>query len=225
MSMFEICKLNQKTFRIPYSQDQLEFINRMPQLEGHEWDGKLDYTKWRHGDGILIKRLKVHIYEALEEAQGLYCAYCGQELRLTSDAQIEHIAPKGRNRYPQFMFHPSNLTLACAFCNGFEKKEKRDHWNTIGKIESDYEDCYFNIVHPYLDDPSDHYNLGRNAYGIIISHKSLKGQKSITVFKLDEERQTNARGRYLLEYQYIFDPRFAQAFEASCALSGISKTL
>ena len=221
MNIFEICKLNQKQYRLLYSKDQKKFIGEMPELEGGEWDSKLEYPPWRHGDGVKIDNLKNYIKDALKESQGLYCAYCGLELELTSASQIEHIAPKGNGRYPKFMFHSCNLTLACSLCNGFEKKEKREHFKTIGVLKTKYEDCYFNIVHPYLDDPTEHFDLSRDGEGITISSLSLKGQKSIVVFKLDEEPQTNARGEHLKKYLYNIDPKYKQAYEDACNRIGV----
>lgn len=223
MNMFEICKLNQKHFRILYSKEQQDFIDNMPKLNGSEWDKKrkLDYSIWNWGDGTKIDNLIDYIKEVLEKTQGLYCAYCGMRLKQTSNAQIEHIAPKGNGRYSHFMFYSSNLTLACSLCNGFEKKEKKEHFNTIGKLEPKYEDCYFNIVHPYLDNPEDHFDLGDPLNKrITISSKTLKGQKSITVFALDEEPQTNGRWHHYIEHKYDFDPKFRQAFEKSCDKKG-----
>lgn len=216
MSMFEIFKLHQKQFRLYYLNVQKAFLESMPELEGHEWDGKLDYSKWNRGDRTRIDELKTYIKEALIESQGFYCSYCGGRLEVTSGTQIEHVAPKGAERYPKFMFHSCNLTLACSLCNGFDKKEKKEHFKTIGKLEDNYDDCYFNIVHPYLDNPEDHFEFGRNTDGITIRSKSLKGQKSITVFKLDEEPQTNARWKCFLEHRYNIDPKLKQIYDEAC---------
>jgi uncharacterized protein (TIGR02646 family) len=218
--MFEIYKLNQKLYRLYYSREQKEFLENIPDLEGHEWDGQLDYSIWSRGSRTMINQIREFIKEALIESQGKVCAYCGGRLDVTSGIQIEHIAPKGNGRYPQFMFHPTNLTLACSLCNGFEKKEKKEHFKTIGKLEENYEDCYFNIVHPYLDNPEDHYELGINHLGITIKSKTLKGQKSIAVFKLDEEPQTNARWKCFLEHRYNIDPRFKTLFDEVCSPLG-----
>lgn len=221
MNMFEICRLNQKQFRLLYSVEQKEFIDDMPELLGHEWNGSLSYPPWHWGDGQLIHELKGYIRDSLEESQGLFCAYCGGELDLTSVAQIEHIAPKGPERYPQFMFHSSNLTLACSLCNGFEKKEREEYYNTIDNLEENYEDCQFNIVHPYLHYPNEHFDLGREGNGITISSKSSQGIRSIEVFNLDDEHHTNDRGKRLREYLLTIDPEYNEAYERCCKRMGI----
>jgi len=216
--MFKICKLEQKQFRIEYTIEQESFIARMPTLVGKEWDkgkDRLDYSLWKHGDGVKIDALKAHISEELNKKQEPYCAYCGMRLNLTSNDQIEHIAPKGPNRYSRFMFEKSNLILACSLCNGFEKKEKKENMNTISKLNAVYENCQFNIVHPYFDNPEVHLDLGDPLHKkITIKSITLKGQKSITVFKLDEEPQTNERWHHFVEHIYDIDPRFREVFEA-----------
>ena len=193
----------------------------MPKLQGYEWDSSLPRPPWNWGDQKKIKEIKKHIKKALEESQGKFCAYCGMRLELTSEIQIEHIAPKGENRYPQFMFHCSNLVLSCSLCNGFLKKEREENYDTIVRLDTEYEKSDFNIVHPYLDDPSKHLELGRNGDGILIKSTSDKGAKTIDVFKLDEEPQTTARGEHFNRYLKTFDEKYRQDYEAACSRIGI----
>ena len=217
MNMFEICKLQQKQYRLLYTKVQKKFIDNMPKLRGREWDSKrkLNYSLWQKGDGVEINKLKLYIKETLTQSQGEYCAYCGMKLDLTSEIQIEHIAPKGKGRYPNYMFHSSNLVLAFSLCNGFLKKERKENYDTIDRLDSKYEKSDFNIVHPYLDNPEDHLDLGDpQNKRITIKSKTIKGQKSITVFKLDEEPQTNGRWHHYIEFKYDYDPIFRERFEA-----------
>jgi uncharacterized protein (TIGR02646 family) len=215
MSISRDCNIKQIHGRILLSEQSKIFINGMPSLQGHEWDGSLARPPWAWGDQKKVGAIKNEISECLKELQGNFCAYCGMPFEVTSSSQIEHIAPKGNGRYPQFMFHVSNLVHACSLCNGFEKKEKAMYFNTIGVRHVDYEQCYFNIVHPYLDDPDDHYDLDIPNSKVLISHKTLQGQKSIAVFKLAEEPLTAERGKLIMEELYGFDPIFRDAFEAA----------
>jgi uncharacterized protein (TIGR02646 family) len=192
----------------------------MPVLKGHEWDGALARPPWIWGDRVKVQAIKNHIKAELSRLQGLFCAYCGMRLELTSIEEIEHIAPKGPGRYPQFMFHPSNLVFSCSLCNGFEKKERPAFYNTVYTLNSDYEKCRFTIVHPYLDKPEKHYVLGVKNDGITISSLSPEGTNSIDMFKLDEEPQTSARGQHLHKYMYDFDPKYNQAYSEACARIG-----
>jgi uncharacterized protein (TIGR02646 family) len=185
----------------------------MPNLSGHEWDGKLARPPWNWGDKTRLAALKSEISTALKELQGEYCAYCGMRFDVTSSSQIEHIAPKGNGRYPEFMFNVSNLVHACSLCNGFEKKEADAHFDTIAVLDANYELCAFNIVHPYFDDPEVHFRFTQAANRVLITHLTAKGQKSIEVFQLDGEALTSERGKMVMVSRYNMDPVFRQAFE------------
>lgn len=185
-----------------FSPIQRTFIQNMPELIGIEWQGNhLPRPPWIHGSGKKIKKLTNHIFSELEQLQGNYCIYCGMSFEVTSGKQVEHIAPKGEGRYPQFMFEGLNLVLSCALCNGFEKKERKEFWNTIeGAVAANYEDCEFTIVHPYFHDPKDHfeflYNYDHDGE-VIIRGISPKGICSISTFKLDEEPLTTERAKHV----------------------------
>lgn len=122
------------------------------------------------------------------------CAYCGLKFGGTSHSQIEHIAPKADSKYPQFTFLPKNLVLSCGYCNGFYKKGNLD---TIDQLEKPYERSVFNIVHPYLDDPNDHFSWDDGHIKILISinNNSPKGTKSINVFGLDTVKMSELRAQ------------------------------
>lgn len=218
--MFEICKIVQIQDLIEYDVFQRVFLNEIPDLEGTEWSGRLNYDIWQWGDRDRIDKLKVSVRGKLEAIQGLNCAFCGMQLRVTSEEQIEHIAPKGSNRYPEYMFYPNNLVLACGLCNGFEKKEKKEFCITVGKRSDSYETHYFNIVHPKLDDPRDHYDLGRNEDKITITHKTLKGQKSIAMLALDQEPHTIERGKMVMRHFYEISSEFRDIFNQIAGENG-----
>jgi uncharacterized protein (TIGR02646 family) len=214
--MFEVCKLVTISQQIEFSLIETAFLTRMPDLIGTEWTNSLDYNLWLNGDRQIIDNLKQSIKAKLELIQGLNCAFCGMALRVTSSEQIEHIAPKGKNRFPEYMFHPNNLVLACAMCNGFEKKEKKVFCNTISNSGLTYETHLFNIVHPKFDNPIEHYDLGRNGNKITITSRTLKGQKSIAMLKLDEEPHTIERGKMLMKHIYQINPNFQDLFNQIC---------
>ena len=136
-----------------------------------------------------LKRAKAHIHSELDTLQNNECAYCGLTMRETTQAQIEHIAPKGSEKtlfYPQFTFEAANLVLACSLCNSSSMKGT---FRTISKLHADYKKCEFNIVHPYFDEPNDHYFWADPEYKTIIKNKTSKGEQSITIFELDSTIQ------------------------------------
>ncbi len=160
-------------------------LRRLRPFKGGEWELK---TK----EVIAFKNT---IKKQLNIIQNEKCAYCGFTLYVTSDSQIEHIAPKGgskRPKYVNFSFLRFNLVLSCVFCNGFYKKGTFD---TVVKEDINYRKCVFKIVHPYFDDPTDHYNWVSNLDMILIKAVSEKAKNSITIFELDSLRHSQERAK------------------------------
>lgn len=179
-----------------YRLDERNFIAGMPQLLGNEWSGKnLPTPPWVRGDGQRVRDLVRYIRGGLIELQGEFCIYCGLPFGETSGNQVEHIAPKGEGRYSQFTFEPQNLALSCSLCNGFEKKERAQYWDTVATLDPVYSLCTFHIVHPYFDDPEAELVLDYLNKQVLIKARTPKGQRTIDTFILDGEPLTNARGR------------------------------
>lgn len=170
-------------------------------LKGGEWDFSKNKKKYfssiaKSKQCIIesaIKEFKKLLLVQLRELQHDKCAYCGSELFVTSSPQIEHIAPKGgakRPKYVKFTFLPMNLALACSFCNSPTKKGGRD---TIVNEYINYSKCQFSIVHPYFDNPNDHYKWE----GALITGKTNKGINTIEMFQLDGEALTTNRQKII----------------------------
>jgi uncharacterized protein (TIGR02646 family) len=178
--------INQIKGRVRYVKRHKKYLRKLRPWVGGNWELKDDNL-------VLIKR---YIRIFLTKLQDNKCAYCGLPFEETSNSEIEHIAPKGYN--PQFTFTPFNLALACHLCNGFFKKGRKQ---TITSLNTNYQKCVFLIVHPYFDDPEDHFDWIPNGHKIIISNKTPKGDESIKMFKLDNSAHNEARGR-LAYYEY-----------------------
>lgn len=140
----------------------------------------------------IIKEIKKSIRSQLLIIQDNKCCYCGMDLWQTSSDEIDHIAPKASRRkaYPEFAFNKMNLALACGLCNGVHRKSEAD---TISVYNAQYNFCKFKLVHPYLDNPDNHYNWVYNSTKVVMSHKTLKGQYSIYLFGLNETPRIEAR--------------------------------
>src|SRR6476659_3673035 len=90
---------------IVFNQDDNDHIATLVAPLGRSWD------KPNAGTTTLKKKIRAQ----LDVTQG-NCAYCGLELGGTSAGEIEHIAPKGQARHPEFTYIEQNLVLACNFC-------------------------------------------------------------------------------------------------------------
>lgn len=170
---------------IKYTKKQKRMINKLKPWNGSYWSLKSDD----------FAKLKNHIFQYLKKNQGNRCAYCGNSFDVTSAAEVEHIAAKGgekRKIYPEFTFTPLNLVLACHLCNSPRKKGQI---RVIEKLDQNYKACTFKIVHPYFDNPEDHLQecLSSDGKGLVYLQKSLKGENTIQLFKLNKEAQIQAR--------------------------------
>jgi len=169
-----------------------------------DWKG----AYWGTPPNTSINAIKDEIRRQLVLNQSK-CAYCGITFKGRGDKQIEHIAAKSDARpvrHPEFTFTLKNLVLACPSCNGFSNKSTQE---TISVKHKLYSKCEFLIVHPYFDNPSDHFSWVINRTEIIIKVKnnSPKGRASIAMFDLNSSGMTELRaGQYKLEQSRIKYP-------------------
>jgi len=207
-----------------YTDDELEYLDSMKPFDGTYWsktEKEMKSIKARIREYLRKSQKFIGESNEFEDLDFITCAYCGNRLFETSGDEIEHIAPKGRNRkkeqlHPEYMFTILNLVLACSYCNGFSKKgitdtlrlydESKDgideKLDTIESLESTYEEHKFNIVHPYFDIPDEHYELS-GAHNAFIKGISEKGINSIKIFKLDSTQMTSARISSIVYYNSL----------------------
>lgn len=168
------------------------------QLTVAEWQHLRSFQPYQPGtwDESSLEAIKTNIKGQLLKIQNNKCCYCGLKVNETGRAEIEHIAPKGGPKRPQhfyFAFTRSNLAIACEYCNSSSKKGVYD---TIVDLDlRDYAKCTFKIVHPYFDEPSNHYIWSVVGLQVIIRARTLRGLNSIRLFEMDQIEQTEARAK------------------------------
>ncbi len=145
------------------------------------------------GGTKLTKEFKKDVTALLLVEQSKRCAYCGGRL-FEKRPHRDHIAPK--EKYRKWMFWPENLVLACFACNT-DSKATFDPVVTEGAT---YRLTEFSIVHPYLDEPTDHINYAADGLSILISpvNNSPKGLKTIQLFGLTDPERAKQRAKDLL---------------------------
>lgn len=147
--------------------------------------------KWDSNDAAIVS-IKAKIRGQLIANQNC-CAYCGLPFKGEKDKQIEHIAPKAKFRQPEFTFTLQNLVLSCVYCNNLIVKGSKP---TIElPAPRFYKQCSFLIVHPYYDNPDNHYDWTDNGDKILIQvrNNSEKARASIKMFELDSEGMSELR--------------------------------
>lgn len=169
---------------------QIPFVLNLT-LEEHKrliakkpWNGK-----WNDVD---ISDIKEKLKGQLVAVQN-QCAYCGLPFKGDKDKQLEHIAPKANYRQPQFTFTLQNLVLSCGYCNNLMVKGTRQ--TIVPPVNRKYLRCTFYIVHPYFDDPVDHFKWVDWGTTVLIqvANDSGKARNSIRMFKLDSLEMSELR--------------------------------
>lgn len=147
--------------------------------------------EWDRGTNVM-NAIKSSITTQLNEIQREKCCYCGLQMWETGRGEIEHIAPKAARgkSYPQFSFEKQNLALACEYCNGSSKKGETDVVLTEHAV---YNQCTFKLVHPYFDNPDDHYEWINEETKVVITHRTPKGKYSIDLFELHDLAEARAK--------------------------------
>ena len=123
-------------------------------------------------------------------AQGGRCAYC-EAMLLGGAHAIEHIAPKGL--YGEFCFEPYNLVTACSSCNSPSNKGEKD---TVQRPVNwlNYTANRFKIVHPYFDNPDDHFKyLDADKTTFDLQNCSNEAIKTIEMFHWNTRWAYNQR--------------------------------
>lgn len=166
--------INQAVYNLSLTRQEFQQLAAIRPWVGNHWDTPPNAN---------IVAIKIKIRSQLQAAQNV-CSYCGLKLGGTSNGEIEHIAPKGQTKNPEFTFTLKNLTLACHLCNFPEKKGQKQ---SISKKTNTYKNCDFFLVHPYFDDPNTHYQWTDNVVELLIQvrNNSAKGLFSINMFGLD----------------------------------------
>ncbi|GER15806.1 HNH endonuclease [Variovorax boronicumulans] len=153
----------------------------------HAYD-RVNYKIWDQTEGFVVT-IKKHLRGHYLAEQSYRCAYCRMEKKekhgMTWD--IEHILPK--SDFPQFVFEPENLAIACRECN--QSKDNAQvlaiKANPLKKYPS-YSEAFL-IMHPHYDRFSDHFELAVvNGKRIFITknlHKAKSTYIACNFFRFD----------------------------------------
>ncbi|ANL33930.1 HNH endonuclease [Rhizobium phaseoli] len=147
---------------------------------------------WARTDGR-PRQLKDSFTNLLKLEQGHRCAYCGIRLH-EENPHRDHIAPK--SIHYRWAFWPENIVLACYACN----VDSKESYESVLVKSSKYSRCQFSMIHPYLDDPTDHIKFIGHRTSILICpvNGSAKGRETIRLFKLMSPYRVKQRAKDVL---------------------------
>ncbi|MGB3751531.1 MAG: hypothetical protein WA945_08180 [Arcobacteraceae bacterium] len=166
---------------IDLSLEEIKYLDNLAnpsKYESESWDN--------YKNDAVMKVIKNKIKEQLQILQNNKCIYCMRiiKTRTNNEGDREHFAYK--NKYPQFTFNKYNLMISCQECN----RGLKGIVNTVHKKNNYYPRCEFSIVHPIIDIIDKHLNFFENS---IIRAKTVKGFRTIKLFKLDSTALTRER--------------------------------
>ncbi|MBO2583261.1 HNH endonuclease [Shewanella algae] len=158
---------------VKYSGDIKAKIDAYNSLEPMEKKG----SYWDKTDDSELTIAKKHIKDHYILIQDYTCPYCRQRNEVDHNAvwDTEHIIPK--DQYPQFMFSPLNLCVACKDCNQSKTNKnvlKNPQRKTLPTKSEDYI-----FVHPNLDEYKNHIKILKSSLFFI--PLDSKGKETIEI--------------------------------------------
>lgn len=129
---------------------KVDSYNEMPQesKSGSFWDSSDDKE---------LKEVKKFIKDHYIKVQDYTCPYCRQRIEVEHNAtwDAEHIIPK--DKYPNFLFSPSNLCVSCKDCNQekWNKNVLRNQKRTTLPVNS----IDYTFIHPNIDEYEKHMKV------------------------------------------------------------------
>lgn len=150
----------------------------------------MDHSIWNNNETNILRTRK-HIRSHYLIEQNYRCAYCRIQKKenhgMTWD--VEHILPK--SRYPEYLFEPFNLAIACKECNGSKDNFDilRNKSRRVKNYPTDSDD--FSIIHPHYDKHSDHIEVtvieGKRRYRVLNNDKGKNTYIACNFFRFDHE--------------------------------------
>lgn len=138
-----------------------------------------------------IALIKEDIRNQLYTIQNRYCAFCGIDLDIAREVHREHIA--SQSSYPEYIFHPENLVLACYDCNDFKGRR-----NVVGLNTNNYDTTTFIILHPYRDDYGNYlvafYENGGLWFEVLPGVTDARAKATIDKLGLEDFKLIKERG-------------------------------
>ncbi len=165
-------------------------------------DGAQNHHLWsdtQYQRRQLVNRFRTEVKDHYFWQQRFRCCYCSTELQPNARVyDAEHILDK--SGFPEFMFHPENIAVACVICNTHKSAKSvltdgTVRPQTIPDASTDYK-----ILHPHLDEWDHHLSfdeIGR----IAPIPGSTKGPETISICAMDGINLLRLSGHFAAKYR------------------------
>lgn len=138
-------------------------------------------TKYQHRG--LVDKFRTEVKDHYFWHQANRCCYCSMELQPNARVfDAEHILDK--SGFPEFMFHPENISVACVICNTHKSAKSVLSDHTVRPMTVPNSSADYKILHPHLDEWDHHLRfdeIGR----IVPVLGSSKGPETISICAMD----------------------------------------
>lgn len=138
-------------------------------------------TQYQHRQ--LVNKFRAEVKDHYFWHQGYRCCYCSTELQPNSRVyDAEHILDK--SGFPEFMFHPENIAVACVICNTHKSAKSVLTNETVRPAAIPGLSTDYKILHPHFDEWDHHLSfdeIGR----IAPVPGSTKGPETISMCAMD----------------------------------------
>lgn len=173
-------------------------------------DGAQNHRLWsdaKYQHRHLVNRFRAEVKNHYFWHQGNRCCYCSTELQPSARVyDAEHILDK--SGFPEFMFHPENIAVACVICNTHKSAKSVLFNDNVRPATIPVESGDYKILHPHFDEWDHHLRfdeIGR----ITPVPGSSKGAETISICAMD--------GINLLRLSRKFAPESREsAYELMC---------
>ncbi len=179
-------------------------------------DPTFTYKDWGNED---LKTLRSEIRDFYRNEQKGLCCYCREviSLKSASNAQVEHIIPKSKNR--KFIFTPKNMCTICADCNEIKRNKEvlKTIEDTTVRPYTNYPSSKnaFIIYHPHFEEYKDHiFKVGdlyidlskKGSYTIYICELNRKAHE----FGIEPEQLTQSELKGIMQ-KFIDETDYSRA--------------
>lgn len=149
-------------------------------------DGAQNHRLWsdtKYQYRHLVEKFRTEVKEHYFWHQANRCCYCSMELQPNARVfDAEHILDK--SGFPEFMFHPENIAVACVICNTHKSAKSVLSDDTVRPLTIPSSSVDYKILHPHLDEWDHHLRfdeIGRISPVL----GSTKGPETISICAMD----------------------------------------
>lgn len=145
-------------------------------------------------DNAEAEPIKVKFKKYLLTKTSNCCCYCRRSMHMwhLMTIDIEHVLPKGNEKYSQFTFEIKNLSVSCKRCNMGIKRSDTSFYLGAPEEAGSFKSEHYTFIHPNLDMADDHLRFlsfqfnNKLMIKYQVVNESVKGSATYEYFELQK---------------------------------------